>query len=54
MYSLEPPQFEAVDIDKLLILSKNYFKGPLTAQIILNWESITFSVKRRENAFADP
>ena len=38
---------EAVDIDKLLILSRNDFKGLLTAQIILHLESVLFSVKQK-------
>ena len=45
---------EAVDIDYPLILSRNDFKGPLTAQIIFDLESITFSIKLRKHAFADP
>ena len=35
--------FEAVDIDYLIILSRN---GPLTAHIIFNLESITVSVNK--------
>ena len=35
-------------------MSKNDFKGPFNAIIIFNLESITFSVKQRENTFADP
>ena len=38
----------------LLILSRNDFKGSVNAIIIFNLESITFSVKQRENTFADP
>ena len=45
---------EALGMDYLLILSRNDFKGPLNAIIIFNLESITFSVKQRENTFADP
>ena len=45
---------EALGIDLLLILSRNDFKGPVNAIIIFNLESITFSVKQRENTFADP
>ena len=45
---------EALGMDKLLILSRNDFKGPFNAIIIFNLESITFSVKQRENTFADP
>ena len=45
---------EALGLDKLLILSRNDFKGPVNAIIIFNLESITFSVKQRENTFADP
>ena len=45
---------EALGIDYLLILSRNDFKGPFDAIIILNLESITFSVKQRENTSADP
>ena len=30
------------------------FKGHFNAIIIFNFESITFSVKQRENTFADP
>ena len=39
---------EALGIDYLLILSRNDFKGPFNAIIILNLESITFSVKITE------
>ena len=42
---------EAVDVDWLLILSRNDFKGSLTAQITFNLESIPFSVKQREKQF---
>ena len=45
---------EALGMDYLLILSRNDFKGPFNAIIIFNLESITFSVKQRENTFADP
>ena len=45
---------EALGMDKLLILSRNDFKGPFNAIVIFNLESITFSVKRRENTLADP
>ena len=46
---------EALGMDYfLLILSRNEFKGPFNAIIIFNLESITFSVKQRENTFADP
>ena len=45
---------EALGMDYLLIWSRNAFKGPLKAIIIFNLESITFSVKQRENTFADP
>ena len=45
---------EALGIDYLLILSRNDFKGPFNAIIIFNLESIIFSVKQRENTFADP
>ena len=45
---------EALSIAYLLILSRNDFKGPFNAIIIFNLESITFSVKQRENTFADP
>ena len=41
-------------MDYLLILSRNDFIGPFNAIIIFNLESITFSVKQRENIFADP
>ena len=41
-------------MDYLLILPRNDFKGPFNAIIIFNLESITFSVKQRENTFADP
>ena len=34
--------FEAVEIDLLLILSRNDFKGPLNAKNIFNFESITY------------
>ena len=44
---------EALGMDKLLILSRNDFKGPFNAIIIFNLESINFSVKQRENTFAD-
>ena len=33
--------------------SRNYFKVPLNTIIISNLENITFSVKQRENTFAD-
>ena len=45
---------EALGMDYLLILSRNDFEGPFNAIIIFNLESITFSVKQRENTFADP
>ena len=45
---------EALGIDYLLILSRNDFKGPFNAIIICNLESIIFSVKQRENTFAEP
>ena len=45
---------EGLGMDYLLILSRNDFKGPFNAIIIFNLESITFSVKQRENTFADP
>ena len=45
---------KALGMDNLLILSGNNFKGPVNATIIFNLESITFSVKQRENTFADP
>ena len=45
---------EALGMDYLLILSRNDFKGPFNAIIIFNLENITFSVKQRENTFADP
>ena len=45
---------EALGMDYLLILSRNDFKGPFNAIIIFHLESITFSVKQRENTFADP
>ena len=45
---------KAHGMDYLLILSRNDFKGPFNAIIIFNVESITFSVKQRENTFADP
>ena len=45
---------EALGMDYLLILSRNDFKGPFNSIIIFNLESITFSVKQRENTFADP
>ena len=47
---------EALGMDYmyLLILSRNDFKGPFNAIIIFNLEGITFSVKQRENTFADP
>ena len=45
---------KAVDMDLLLILSRTDFKGPLDAIIIFNLERITFSVKQRENTYADP
>ena len=35
---------EALGMNKLLILSRNDFKGPFNAIIIFNLESITFSV----------
>ena len=41
-------------MDYLLILSRNDFKGSFNAIIIFNLERITFSVKKRENKFADP
>ena len=44
---------EALGMDYLLILSRNDFKGPFNAIIIFNLEGITFSVKQRENTFAD-
>ena len=46
--------FEALGMGYLLILSRNDFKGPFNAIIIFNLEGITFSVKQRENTFADP
>ena len=45
---------EALGMDYLLILSRNDFEGPFNAIIIFNLESITFSVKQRENTFAAP
>ena len=45
---------KALGMDYLLILSRNDFKGPFNAIIIFNLESITFSVKQKENIFADP
>ena len=45
---------EALGMDYMLILSRNDFKGPLNAIFIFNLESITSSVKQRENTFADP
>ena len=47
---------EAVDIDQLLILSRNDFKGPLNTKTIFNFEStcITYSVIQREDVFAGP
>ena len=45
---------EALGMDYLLILSRNDFKGSFNAIIVFNIESITFSVKQRENTFADP
>ena len=45
---------EALGIDYLLILSRNDFKGPFNAIISFYLISITFSVKQRENTFADP
>ena len=45
---------EALGMDYLLILSRNDFKGPFNAIFFFNLESITFSVKQRENTFADP
>ena len=45
---------EDLCIDYLLILSRNDFKGSINAIIIFNLESITFSVKQRENTFTDP
>ena len=45
---------EALGMDYLLILSRNDFKGSFNATIIFNLQSITFSVKQRENTFADP
>ena len=45
---------EAVYIALLLICKRNDFKGSLTTDIILNFKSVTFSVKQRENEFADP
>ena len=44
---------EALGMDYLLILSRNDFKGLFNA-IIFNLVGITFSVKQRENTFADP
>ena len=44
---------EALGMDCFLILSRNDFKGPVNAIIILSLESITFSVEQRENTFAD-
>ena len=45
---------EALGMDYLLILSRNDFKWSFNSIIIFNLESITFSVKPRENTFADP
>ena len=45
---------EALGMDYLLILSKNDFKRAFNAIIIFHLESTTFSVKQRENTFADP
>ena len=45
---------EAVDMDKLPILSRNYFKWPLNFENIFNFENETFSVKQRENVCAGP
>ena len=45
---------EALGMDYLLILSRNHFKGPFTAIIIFNLETFTFSIKQRENTYADP
>ena len=45
---------EALGMGYLLILSSNEFKGPFNAIVIFNLRSITFSVKQRENTFADP
>ena len=45
---------EALGIDYLLILGRNDFKEPFNAIIIFHLEGITFSVKQRENTFADP
>ena len=39
---------EAVDMDLLLILSRNDFKGPMKAKNIFNFESITYSVNKRK------
>ena len=44
---------EPLGMDWLLILSRNDFKGPFNVIIIFNLERITFSVKQRENTFAD-
>ena len=51
---LTPWLLEAVDMNKLLILSRIVFKGPLDPKYISNFESITYSVKQRENVFACP
>ena len=45
---------DAVDMDKLLILSRNDFKGFLNAKNIFNFESITYNVKQRKNVCAGP
>ena len=45
---------EAVNINYLLISSRNDFKGSLNAIIIFNLVSITFSVKQKEDAVANP
>ena len=42
-------------MDSLHILSRNDFKGHLNAKKnIFDFESITYSVKQRENVFAGP
>ena len=45
---------EAVDMDNLLILSRNYFKWPSNLKNVFNCENLTFSVKQRENVCAGP
>ena len=45
---------EAVDMDLLPILSRNYFKRPLNLKNIFNFENYVFSVKQRENVCAGP